>query len=519
MAAIAGMQDFRQQGPPADIGTYLMPCSALVFRYVFAGTTYYCSVRSGERGWVPIAIGTVPETVINATFTALGAGANVVLSDATFPLVATGISFTANSQVLEGQGRGTLIDGDLLTTDNDPISIVGFTDCIIRNLAVQSVAGGGQSVYNIHIEGAADRFRIDTVWLLEADRTAIRIEASDSDIQDGWIVECWFDNCDNGGIWVDRSNGWYIDGLTIHGCKFGSSCTGFDIGVEYTRHSIISDCTHNNSAADSIHLHNVWNINVHGCNIFNPVGIGIIILVGVHCTVDCCNIYDGTTHGISIISSDYCEVTNNLIYDVGGNGIDLPQFTTYCLMMGNTINGCTGFGIDIGLANCTDNIVGRNFLLGNTAGCINDGGTDTRLPEITVYVAEPNGTIGRHPCVVLTDGEEVTVRFEIHIPSRFQEVVRSRVVVVPGASGDMNRGVETEWGKICAEVYNAASDSIAAGVVAITINVLECMDVDAALTGIAPGDDIALEFTRYGAAGTDTIDADCYILKFNMQYV
>jgi len=49
-AAIAGLQDFRQEGPPGDIGVFQFPATVNVFQYTFSGTTYYCALKS-DRGW------------------------------------------------------------------------------------------------------------------------------------------------------------------------------------------------------------------------------------------------------------------------------------------------------------------------------------------------------------------------------------------------------------------------------------------------------------------------------------
>lgn len=54
MSQIAGLQDFRQQAPPADIGLYQFLGEALVFKFTFAGTDYVGAVRAGESGWVLI---------------------------------------------------------------------------------------------------------------------------------------------------------------------------------------------------------------------------------------------------------------------------------------------------------------------------------------------------------------------------------------------------------------------------------------------------------------------------------
>ncbi|GAJ13804.1 unnamed protein product, partial [marine sediment metagenome] len=64
MSVIAGLQDFRQAGPPADIGVFQFLGEALVFRHTFAGATYVCALRAGERGWVLISL--LPETNVNS---------------------------------------------------------------------------------------------------------------------------------------------------------------------------------------------------------------------------------------------------------------------------------------------------------------------------------------------------------------------------------------------------------------------------------------------------------------------
>ncbi|GAI41372.1 unnamed protein product, partial [marine sediment metagenome] len=40
-----------------------------------------------------------------------------------------------------------------------------------------------------------------------------------------------------------------------------------------------------------------------------------------------------------------------------------------------------------------------------------------------------------------------------------------------------------------------------------------------ALTGLAAQDLVGVEFTREGSAGTDTVNADCYLLGLRIQYV
>jgi len=78
MAVVASLQDFRQTGPPADIGTYEFGSDILVSTHTFAGATYVFALRAGERGWVLVDLlpltGANATTVILAAINALTAG-------------------------------------------------------------------------------------------------------------------------------------------------------------------------------------------------------------------------------------------------------------------------------------------------------------------------------------------------------------------------------------------------------------------------------------------------------------
>lgn len=124
---------------------------------------------------------------------------------------------------------------------------------------------------------------------------------------------------------------------------------------------------------------------------------------------------------------------------------------------------------------------------------------------------DPNGFIGNHAAIVLTDGVDITVRMEFAWPFNTGTVVAVEALVVPGGTGNLRRGVETDFAAR-GEVYNLNSSSIAAGQVAVTANEVENLNVSAALPGIDEGDIVGLEFTRYGSNALDTVNADCYFL-------
>ena len=104
MSVIAGLQDFRQEAPPADIGVYHFPAAIIVFKYTFAGTTYVCAVRSGERGWVLVDFGTDAATVINSAINALTAGGKIFVMAGSYTISSVILIQGKNGIILEGEG-------------------------------------------------------------------------------------------------------------------------------------------------------------------------------------------------------------------------------------------------------------------------------------------------------------------------------------------------------------------------------------------------------------------------------
>ena len=570
MSQIAGLQDFRQEGPPADVGTYVLTSSALVFPFTFSGTTYYAAIRPGISGWVLLDQNTVPEDVINQAFTTLGAGARVVLLDGPYTLQVAGISFTANEQVLDGQGRSTFIDGDALATGVHAINLSGFDDCIIRNLSVQTEDGGGKNCDCISIENGANRFTIENVIIVNSDDDGINIVGTT--ITGGYILNCKILAADDNSIYIDMDAANYLDDLIISKCQIISSGDEGIYIVHRCRDSIIADCILKNTVDDGINVYDDTSVrlNIHNNKIYNAGDYGLFSNAP-HSTITENHIYTSANDGLSI-RAEHNIIAGNNIYGAGDFGIFNNE--DYCIIIDNHIERSVDHGINCSGDRCvvsgnivmdsswaidnTDdgiyifsnrsivaynhvtsptgpnrhryciNIVGgtlnrvfRNILEDGQTKLFNDAGTDTILPELPfVFVSDPDGNIGTHPAVVLTDGVDITVRFQIHIPMEFQELVRAQVIIVPGGTGNLRRNASTNFFKICAgEVYNVHTDALAAGEVAVTINVGECLDISGALDGIALGDLIGVEFTREGSHANDTVNANCYFLGFRGQYV
>lgn len=72
MSQIGSLQDYRQQGSPADMGTYYFPSSSIVFQFTWQGTTYTIALRAGVSGWTLVSQGVDAYTVIQTVITELG---------------------------------------------------------------------------------------------------------------------------------------------------------------------------------------------------------------------------------------------------------------------------------------------------------------------------------------------------------------------------------------------------------------------------------------------------------------
>lgn len=135
MAAIAGLQDFRQQGPPADIGTFQFPAGAMVFQFTFSGTTYFCAIMAGEQGWVLIGYDADAQTVIQAAL------------DATHEVYVAAGLYILNDEILLNTYntlRGAGIDVTILRMaegvyENCITAAIGTTYVFVRYLTVDGL--------------------------------------------------------------------------------------------------------------------------------------------------------------------------------------------------------------------------------------------------------------------------------------------------------------------------------------------------------------------------------------------
>jgi len=460
--------------------------------------------------------GVADQVEINNAITALGAiGGTVILLEGTYNTTAS-ITITRSNVTLMGMGHGTIIDVAGAAVHGIVVGngATHYENVIIQDLKVDGTHATGVS-YGIYVWGPAA-----------------------NEITNVRIVRCWvydfpsrnifFSNVNHSSILLCRSE---VDGTGI----YLSTC---DYNTIYGNHLLSSDAEgiyltasqFNRIFGNYVSLNSLDGISLAGDSNYSVVANNQCFdngQDGIHHSTCCYSVIHGNVcrgNGLSNIHLDgdtwWNTVTANvcLLADTL-DGIRLEGNSDDTVIIGNELVSNDDYGVRILDATCDRNTVKNNSYVNNTLGPISDNGTGTRLAEVQVPITQGTlSNIGDFLSVLMTDGSDVTTRFNFRVPSDFHQLVRARVVVVPLGTGDLRRGVETDFGA-CAEVYTTHSDSIAAGQVAVTINQLTCLDINAALDGIAAGDHVGVAFTRYGSDVLDTVNANVHVIMFWMQYV
>jgi hypothetical protein len=108
--------------------------------------------------------------------------------------------------------------------------------------------------------------------------------------------------------------------------------------------------------------------------------------------------------------------------------------------------------------------------------------------------------------------------FVLPIPSDFSTLTKAVAVVIGVQSANMMYEVLTNWGAT-GEQSDANTDAAAGGMITegLTADTIEELDIISAFTGIAASDTLALQFTRDGSQGGDTMTT-VYILGILLEY-
>jgi len=303
----------------------------------------------GDR--VQICDGTTDEVEINAALTAIAAiGGKVVLSEGTFH-IADPVVIPGNNIVLQGLGPGTIIDGDLLATTEHAIVISGVTDCVVKELAVQTEDGGGKTCHCIFIEDGANGTRIQEVRILDSDADGIHIEGTT--MYDVSILHCHIDDTDGHGIYahMDDNNSLYRslvrDNLILSAGMNGISFEDVDTGGYY--YCILDDNIVFGAIADGMSFYDLFSSDVTNNEVLACGSDGIYVNSGEYDEIRA-NVVDGCTdEGIFLVTVPETTVSDNICTGNGDTGdhagIKVNPDSPSCLVEGNHCIGNSYYGI------------------------------------------------------------------------------------------------------------------------------------------------------------------------------
>jgi parallel beta-helix repeat protein len=362
MASIAGLQDYRQQGPPADIGTYQFPATAMVFKFTFSGATYTVAIATGIGGWTLIAQSPsgADNVEINAAIAYLVGlgGGELYCATGTYSIAAAITDNGGDRITIEGTGDNTIFTIPNATNIN-VFEISGQDYWTFRKFAIdgnragQVDQGSGDNQNGIFLNDAHN-CRFESLTIHSVMRNGIRAATTASNC--GHVVDCHFHSYGNaatvycGGVSLEATpKRWIIADSTFYqGGGVGVRCDG-------RAHVIVG-----NTFEDMQDL---------------AGGSDGIFISGANYTVVASNNFLDCYDCITISAADLCAVVGNTIEEDSMMGIRIQDGSDNTIVSKNTIVKMThtGYGIYINAAN--DNVIEGNSLQGYGSG----GGTAVYL--------------------------------------------------------------------------------------------------------------------------------------------
>jgi len=506
LSVIAGLQDFRQEGAPADIGVFQLVTGVMVFKHTFAGTTYVCAIRRGERGWVLIDY--LPETAAN-TATVI----NSAIASGAEEVTLTGDTFTINAAITDngqddvtfaGMGKKTILYVANATQIN-AFEIDARTGWVLKDFQINgnkanNVDGGVRTIQNgVHLANVATNIRISGVTVRNTVRTGIKIGSettqhtgpqyvlvTDCDILDCGLTGVLLDGdgiCGYGAIRCIVSNCTAV-GSNLHGIMFVG---GEEIVIEGNQamESVTTDgiCLYNcdhvtiqaNVCGDNYNYGIVisqaaaaiQNAPSHWVTISGNVVYDTDINDGIYLMGSAANIHEQivianntvkgpANNGIATNYATELVISGNTV-ETCGNGIFLDH-SSWATITGNFVSDTTGYGIglsntpNVNITGCTcklNTLQGINIINASdnfvVSGCLVQGSS-----ENNIHTESNNGTIS--DCAVL----DATKR-GIYIKG--DQTVVSGCVVLGNGWGDLYTHADANATRFSGNIYGSISDN------------------------------------------------------------
>lgn len=290
---------------------------------IYGGYIHVCAGSTGSVVWYHDHANefmVIENMEIAHALAVAGAGAMIRVGEGTFAITDP-LTIPQNNITLEGAGRGTFIDGDGLATGEHAIVISAKTNVTIRNLAIQTSAGVGNTCHCVFIEDGANGTVIDGVTIVDSDSDGIHMEGTNT--TDITIKNCSIEDVDDNGIFVDMA-----------------------AANTMLRLRVINN-TIQSAGTDGI----ATGITGAGCNYAEIIGN---------------TIFESGAKGMYLRELTYSLVNDNIVYSNTGTGILIGTSSTHNVIDGNECYSNGQQGIEVN-GNATDNTVSGNACHGNTA--------------------------------------------------------------------------------------------------------------------------------------------------------
>lgn len=164
----------------------------------------------------------------------------------------------------------------------------------------------------------------------------------------------------------------------IYGSLQDNCETGL-IGTDSILFTLFSSNVTNCTSGGGVVLDNVTNSTSIGCSVDATIGGGYIFTNSSNFGFEDFSITNITGIGIAFSGGGSgIGVIDGFVGTCSEEGMKLDS-TSSVEIVANTITGNTGYGINISSVSSEDNLIGMNYIKGNTAGAVTDSGTTTLI--------------------------------------------------------------------------------------------------------------------------------------------
>lgn len=562
MSVIAGLQDFRQKGPPADIGAFQVPTGVMVFQFTFSGTTYICAIRAGASGWVPIDNGTEARAVLQS---AIDSGLKkITIATGTYVLASDPwelqIPQDTTDLTIEGFGWDVVLD-QRTTELASVIAVLGVVDHECLRIVIKDI----RFCYGIndadpHYPALYFKYthysRVEHCYFYQPDWAfggAIMNGAQAILWADSWwltVFNNYFTQISDGAIQCStdgpsrdmtgegphamiianqifptgfhplRSTG--DDAIDILGADY--SVVAHNI-VEYGRAGI-ADIGNFSVCCDNVFENNI----AYGIETLSDYGTitgnkidggaldGIMIRYGEHNVIDGNHIANMDESGIELyIRARWNTISNNRFLNNGAWGIEVsgaanPNEAVENYIVGNHTEGNVSGSLTFSVL-ALNNRVGKNWFV---EGVVTDLGTGNTFPAeewLVTYGTNGITLVGDVPIAAVANGEVAAVGFEC--PPDLTCLVRATLKVLPGATqAAANWDLDSDYGTV-GEAPDAHGESDAGTTFNVTDN--QWYDLELVALGffasMTPGDRGGMKIT------VSTAGHDVNVFSLMFEYV